>query len=943
MRRTLPFTTLFLTLFCFLGTLTFAESGKGSLTGRVADSADAVLQGAQVELLPKSGTATTNYQGEFTFTNLTPGTYTVLINYVGFEPFSQEVTIIAGKKTQIKALIKISSKNEEVTVFSERQSGEVEAINRTRAAENILQVLPAEVITSLPNANIADALGRMPSVTIERDEGEGKYVQIRGTEPRLSNVMVDGITIPSPESGVRQIKLDTIASDLVDSVEINKTLQANIDGDGIGGSVNLVTKTASETPTFNLYGLGGYTPISTHGREVMQGGGTMGQRFGAQKKLGILIGGTYDYNGRGINDIEPSPTANSVTPHYDSIDLRDYVYDRTRWGAAGSVDYKLGEGSSLYMRSLFSTFRNWGHKWVFTLNDYDNPKASQDWRRPNMAVANVVLGGTHHFSDSAFTWSAAVGRSRSLSGSGSAKYKWAGDSAIANNCFNQPGVSVNRPGWSSGCFGTGTDNAVDINNYYLSGFTLPNSGKSAQLNLTGSADYSKNYHVGTHFGSFALGGKVRNGHKFDDSYQIAANLPGKPLVSANPEWDSNFTDSNYYDKTYHIGPVTDYSKVRSWVTSNGYLASAATNVFVPQSTPSVINPANYDYVERVSAGYLMNTIDLSSRVRLVAGLRFEATHLSTLGYTDTGSADNNGNEILTSSQATGDYLNVLPSAALRIALDKRSNLRIVYGRGLARPNPQDVTPSIQDTGNTYYANNVEIYTKGNPGLKAEYANNYDVLYEAYLQPSGLIQVGYFYKDISSPIIPFTTAGTFEGQQVVFEEQTNAKSAHVQGIELGYQQHLSFLPGALRGLGISANYSYTSSQISMAGRTDHPALLRQAPNTWNISPTFDARKFSLRVGMTYNGAMIYQYYDFTQGTPTLGAKGPAGDNYLYSHYQIDLQGSYNVTRNLQVYAYGLNLNNEVFGFYNGSPQYVVQREYYKPTYAGGLRYNFTRER
>jgi outer membrane receptor protein involved in Fe transport len=94
---------------------------------------------------------------------------------------------------------------------------------------------------------------------------------------------VDGITIPSPESGVRQIKLDTIASDLVDSVEINKTLQANIDADGIGGSVNLRTKTASEVPTMNLYGLGGYTPISTNGRGVMQSGGTLGQRFGVQK------------------------------------------------------------------------------------------------------------------------------------------------------------------------------------------------------------------------------------------------------------------------------------------------------------------------------------------------------------------------------------------------------------------------------------------------------------------------------------------------------------------------------------------------------------------------------------------------------------------------------------------------------------------------------------
>ena len=117
----------------------------------------------------------------------------------------------------------------------------------------------------------------MASVSIERDEGEGKYVQIRGTEPRLSNTMVDGVSIPSPESGVRQIKLDTIASDLVDSVEINKTLQANIDADGIGGSVNLVTKTASDTPTIVLYGVGGYTHI-IGGREVDQFGGTLGKR-----------------------------------------------------------------------------------------------------------------------------------------------------------------------------------------------------------------------------------------------------------------------------------------------------------------------------------------------------------------------------------------------------------------------------------------------------------------------------------------------------------------------------------------------------------------------------------------------------------------------------------------------------------------------------------------
>jgi outer membrane cobalamin receptor len=131
---------------------------------------------------------------------------------------------------------------------------------------------------SLPNADVADALGRMLGVTLERDEGEGKYVQIRGTEPRLSNTTIDGVLVPSPESTVNQIKLDTIPADLVESVEINKTLSANQDGDAIGGSVNLVTKTAGDTPTITAFGEGGYTPI-LDGRHASQYGITAGKRY----------------------------------------------------------------------------------------------------------------------------------------------------------------------------------------------------------------------------------------------------------------------------------------------------------------------------------------------------------------------------------------------------------------------------------------------------------------------------------------------------------------------------------------------------------------------------------------------------------------------------------------------------------------------------------------
>jgi TonB-dependent receptor len=560
------------------------------------------------------------------------------------------------------------------------------------------------------------------------------------------------------------------------------------------------------------------------------------------------------------------------------------------------------------------------------MNDGGTPQYSQDWRRPNMAVGSLALQGKHIVNASTFNWSVSVGRSRSLSGSGSAKYSWTGDPNIS--CNNVAGVSIYRPGWSAGCFGTGADNSEDPNNYKLKSFAPPTFGQSAQLNLQASASYGRTYRMGSRYGTFEFGAKIRNAHKFDDTYDETFKPNGTTLISAHPEWDSNFTDPNYYDKTYHMGPVTDYSKVRTYVNTNASL-------FTMSGGPGV-NSNNYDFVERIPAGYAMNTIELASRVRLVTGIRFEATHVDTLSY--------DGSLAIPPTKLTfkngGDYLDVLPSASLRFALDKSSDLRLVYGRGLARPDPQDLTAAV---GQPDTSQNPPTVSLGNPNLKAEHANNYDILYERYLNPSGLIQAGYFYKDLSDPITTVQTkptTGPFAGYLVT--QPGNAGSGHVQGVEFSYQQRLSFLPGVLKGGGLSTNYSFTNSAAhGIPGRSDSPALLRDAPNSWNISPTYDTKHFSMRVGMTFDDAMIYAY-QWTDGADSVGVKGPSGDNYLYAHYQFDTQASYKLPKGFEVYAYGLNLNNEVFGFYNGSTQYVVQREYYHPTYAGGIRWTSHRE-
>lgn len=915
---------LFLTL---RAAVAVAQVVKGSIQGRVTDSTGAVLQGASVTVTPSGVRTATSTEGDFAIPGLMPGAYTVVVDFVGFKEFSQSVTVTTGETTRVNAKLDVAGQNEAILVAAERPRGEAEQVNRERTADNIVQVLSAEVITSLPNANVADALGRLASVTLERDEGEGKYVQIRGTEPRLSNLTIDGVNVPSPETGVRQIKLDTLASDLVESIEINKTLQANMDADGIGGSVNIRTKTAGEQPLVMLSALGGYTPI-IGGRGVSQTGGTIGDRFD-NKRLGVLIGATYDWNGRGINDIEPSPTVTSLSPHYDSMDMRDYMYYRTRWGTSGSADYRVSDNSSIALRGLYSTFRNWGQKWVYTLNDGDVPGASIDWRRPDYAVGNLVGSGRHTIADNWLTWDVSYARSRMLqsAGNGGASFKWGG---ADTNCDNVSASDPNLPQWSRSCFAPGPTNTQDIANYNLSKWNPASVGESAQTNWQGAASAGHLYHAGGHAGSLEIGGKFRNGHKYNDSYTTTYTVARGATIPV-AQFAGAFVDPNYYDKNYAWpSQNVDYEQVQSYVQSH-------LSQFVVTGGPGA-NQSDFDLTERVGAGYVMNTIDLSSVTRLIAGVRIESTHVSTLTF--------NNNTKQEDFSAGGNYTDVLPSVALKYAATPNTTLRLVFSRALSRPDPQDLAQAVGTINDTQHPPTVSI---GNPDLKPEHADNFDILVEQYLAPFGLLQAGYFYKHLTDPIIATETrptTGSFAGFLV--SQPGNAGSANLQGFEVAYLHHLG-LNGALRGVGISANYSFTTSEArSLPLRTDSPALLRQAPHTWNISPTYDRGSLSLRVGLSYNGANIYAYQyqnlnsdgmpmapgDLTAG----GTTGPGGDSYLYAHLQLDAQATVRLAPGLSVVVYGLNLTNEVFGFYNGSPQYVVQREFYKPTFAAGVRWN-----
>ncbi len=931
-----------------------AQQSTGRVSGMVTDPNDAVLPGARVEVQQKDSvvaSAVTDGQGQFTISNLPPNSYTLMISYVGFSSFEAPVTVTAGQLARVNAVLKVATENENVIVTAERAHGEAEAINEARTADNILNVLPAEVITSLPNANIADAVGRLPGVTLERDEGEGKYVQIRGTEPRLANLTIDGVEVPSPEGGVRQVKLDVIPADLVESVQINKTLDANQNGDAIGGSVNLVTKKAGDRPTLSVYGLGGFTPIANT-RTVYEFGGTAGQRFGAQKRFGVIASGSYDYNGRGIDDLEPTPTLIQQPTSTDfifdikgPIAFREYLYDRKRYGFGASTDYRLSDSTNFYVHSLFSDFKDYGHRFEYILNTNDVspapgvspipgpnvPGFTTEIRNPAFQVASLSVGGTHARSTTLISWQLAVARSRMRNPIGGGEshtlfnYFPPGTDPVNNpptsNCQYDPAATKDPylPQFAPACF----QEAYNPSNLKLFQIQRSDHGQTAQLNLEGSISAAKNYHIGSHTSTFELGFYIRNGHKFDNSYEVDYTANDVTAIPATM-FLTNFHNSNYYNGHYPYGPGV------SWEAANAYLAGNPGQFTVASSQGG--NSNNFDLVERVSAGYLRNTVDFG-RFRLVGGVRFEGTQDYTTSFDTTAGT--------LSAKGQGSYIDVLPSASLRMRLDSQNNsaLRLVYARGLSRPDPVFLTTATSLDNST----TPPTLTIGNPALKPEHANNYDLLYERFLHPLGLIQAGFFYKSLSDPIVTILTAPNPPTQPDFVSQAANSGSAYITGVEFSFQQHFTYLPGVLSGLGVLANYSYATSQANHVNpsRTDKPALLRQAPNTWNISPTYDRRRFSVRVGMGYNGANIFTYA-FKDGVPG-GLKGPNGDQYLYSHFQVDAQGSYYLGKGLTAIASGLNLNNEVFGFYLGSPQFMFQREYYKPTYTFGLRWELGHEK
>ncbi len=903
------------------------ESRDGVIRGRVVDAHDRPLTGVSVIIKPGTTIAVTDREGVFVARELPAGSYSLEFNYIGLETSKQQVQVEAGKSITVNAKLHEAAGTIVVAVTDSRVSGDVAALNQEKTALDIVNVLPAEVIRSLPNANVADAIGRLPSVSLERDEGEGKYVQVRGLESRYTSVSVNGIRIPSAEAGVRQVKLDAFPSDLLGAIELHKTVSADLEGDAIGGSLNLVTKAAPDGGIRSFGMEWGYNGQGG-GRYSSQFEGTFANRYGGNHELGVVVGLTYDRNGRTINDIEPSPAVVTLpngaqVNAFTGIDLREYRYDRKRYGFAGALDYRINDGSMVFLKTFYSKFKNFGDRWVTSISagDFLDPNTTDNSggysgsvqnRRPIEETYSIMAGGQHDLGPCLIDYTVAYSHA-SQDRIGQMQGSYDGPSAA----FSIDSSDGHFPKFTP----LGGVNFQDPAQWTLSKFKTSDE-RTGTRSLSGEVNALFSYESGFVKAGLKYRGEEKTSSSNDASYAVV----GPAAFTLDQGLDS-FSDSDYYMGHYKLGPLASLYAIANFFRRNP--GSFSQNL----SDDRIGNdPNNWDAKETVVAGYVKNTNQIES-AQLEYGVRVE--HTGTKFVANLINLDASGDWLSTLPLiGSSGYTNVLPSVAWRYEIDKDTLLRAVYGWGIARPNYGQLVPSLTASDVTVH----QLFA-GNPDLKPTKAQNYDVTLERYLPSVGLLSAGIFYKDLKDPIYGGASTtlvgGIYNGYQEI--KPINGPKANLYGFEVAWRQHLGFLPGGLSGLGVDMNYTHTHSKATFdqsTGRTGSAALQRTAPDLANVGLTYDRGGFSARLAATYNSAMIftYNYQDGAAG----GLGGPAGDTYLYAHTQIDAQASYTFKSGLKLVLSALNLNNEVFGFYNGSPQWNIQREFYSRTFTFGVK-------
>ncbi|MEW6654505.1 MAG: carboxypeptidase-like regulatory domain-containing protein, partial [Bacteroidota bacterium] len=359
----------------FTGFTLYAQA-KGVIKGKVVDEKRLSLAGANVFAKSLGLAGSTDQKGEFIFVNVAEGRHDLRVSYLGYKTISAQVDVAAGKTS----VVNIGMKEEdilvdEITVRGERLSGQSRALSQQRANDNITNIISSEQVGRFPDANIGDALKRIPAINVYYDQGEARFANVRGTEPKLNSIMINGERMPSAEGETRAVQLDLVPSDMVKTIEVNKAVTPEMDGDAIGGAINLITRSAPNGMIISGTLGSGYNFLSEKPQYI--GSFVFGQRF-MDNKLGIVLSGSYHDHNLGSDNAEGKWRKDAATGKVFTTawDVREYQVRRLRQSVSSAFDYELSPTSKLNLNAIYNHRNDWENRYRLTYDKLTLPDAS---------------------------------------------------------------------------------------------------------------------------------------------------------------------------------------------------------------------------------------------------------------------------------------------------------------------------------------------------------------------------------------------------------------------------------------------------------------------------------------------------------------------------------------------------------------------------------------
>lgn len=933
---------LTMAMFFLCLSITYAQ---GTLRGTVVDGSNpiafATISAAELKIQKLSA-----LDGTFSM-SLPEGAHKISISMVGYRKLDTLIHVINGKTTNLNSIhLSPNGDLQQVEIQGMYSSGERKAIAMRRNSSAIMDVASADAVGKLPDINAAEAVQRIPGVSIDRDQGEGRYVTVRGTPSQWSSTTINGDRMPAAKTsgdllGNRTVPMDLLPSEFIQYIQVIKAITPEYEGDAIGGTINFIPRTSPEKRTFRIMGA---LPYAERPNDKLGYNGSLlyGDRL-LNDKFGFLVLGTINQRTYGTDDYEVG--YGNQLHNVNSLDVRNYQGTRTNKGLNASVDYRLAAGTKVYARGYYTEL-------------LDNERNRKTMHYFDRAATNAVLRWNvvdYYFKNygGEAGIESALGTKLSMNARAAWYKSWAGYKGPSSASKDLRGyyygnwvqtvkydnmVKVDGKDYKflkgdgpAGYEGDDPDNVqthfsaatpYSAENYYLDRFVTSIRNVSDNDKVA-AVDFK--YQLSNNL-LLKFGGKFR--HKtstYDYRYATWIYKTTAPKAYLGSWEREAFPAKNWFpelNNTYD-NLKFDYPTAQSFINPYSIPAVGANLTYtLNDATNSSYATGNYDATEKVTAGYAMGEWDLNANWKIVGGMRFEHTSDVSNSY-----IYNDITKKVSPVSGSKSVPAVLPMLHFIYKPNDKTDLRAAVTRTFARPSFNEISPTTRVNPNTL------TVALGNPDLRPTFSWNYDLIGSYYLSNTSYFTGGLFYKKIKDAVytqsfnLPQTVDGTTAEYKV--SQPLNSGDAKLYGIELGYNQKLTFLPGLLSGLGVNVNYTYTKSETTINDRPEEKiGLLNQSPNIINAALFYEKDRFSFRIAANYRQAFLVEVRD-----------NSAADRYQDKDFHLDLNTSYNFPNNITLFLDANNLTNAALRYYHGVKSRPEQVEYYSARGRVGINWTF----